>query len=169
MLLLRLRLRCPEGRMPRSTLHSVSLPHLALGSTPACSARDAAHGCPLLVSACGYLRAAAAWLLALPGPQPPASRDAQLPALPGAARGRCVLAPARVRCLPVLSRSHHRATIYKHHQVAASGELHVSASLHSPSNKEMFTLKLHVASVCFSSVSIISEVCCKCFVGMLQK
>jgi hypothetical protein len=98
---------------------------------------------------CGIvgLRVEAVRLPALPSAQPPTSHGARLSALPGAAQGRC---------LPALSHSHHLAAAYEHRRVAVSCELHVPMSLHSLSSKEMFALKLHVASICF-----------KCFRGML--
>jgi hypothetical protein len=59
-----------------------------------------------------------------------------------------------------LSCNHVRATAYKHRGAAAADELHVPTNLYSLSNKEMFALKQHVASVCFK--------CLKCFRVMLQ-
>jgi hypothetical protein len=78
-----------QNQLPHTSLHSTSLLHTALASAPSCGARllalpDAARGCPLLVSAHGYLRVVVARLRALPSAQPPASHDAQLPALLGA-------------------------------------------------------------------------------------
>jgi hypothetical protein len=85
---------------------------------------------------------------------------ALLTALPGAARGRCLPASAHGRCLPTVSRSHRWAAAYQHRRDASSSELHMPTSLHSPSSREMFALKLHVASICFK--------CLKCFRDMLQ-
>ena len=114
--------------------------------------------CPLMVSARGCLRVAAARLQALLGAQPLAtSCGNRLPALPGA---------VGCRCLPALSCSHRQAATYKHRRRGvASGELHMPTSLHSPSSKEMFTLKLHVASLCFKcfrgKFASVSYGCCK--------
>ena len=46
-------------------------------------------------------------------------------------------------------------------------ELHAPTSLHSQAARRCWA-KAHVANVC-SSVSDVSEVCCKCFIWMLQK
>jgi hypothetical protein len=140
----------------KSSRRSVSLLHAALGSAPARSARLPALQMRRTATlswfwARGCLRVAAAWLLALPSTQPPASRGTRLPALPGAVRDRC---------LPALSRSHRRAV--------ASGELHMPTSLDSPSYKEIFALKLHIASIFFrvfqmfqTYVVSVSYGCCK--------
>jgi hypothetical protein len=58
------------------------------------------------------------------------------------------------------------AAANKRRWAAAFDEHHTSMSLHSAEQQGDVALKAHVARV---YVSIVSEICCMCFIWMLQK